>query len=258
MATNPAYRLPALLEGAVQHVKQAARAAVERTVESLGLSALSSNNVFQRDNLLAAQFELNRRSAIFILTFDEAFDSRVLRECAPRSAPDADRSAWDELSLVEHHELEIKVAAERFGLEIAHACEWELRELEGYLGSVLGANRNDPAAPRNPLRPEVIGLAMIRGAEAVADRDDVRKALVAELGRSLAAALGATYQAIVADLRGAGVQPAGLSVRTAHAPEGRRSESGVDNFALVDTFASTGSRFMNTFSKPTTTWKCFP
>ena len=176
MPDHTVYRLPAPLESAVQRVKQAARAAVERTVESLGLSALSSNNVFQRDNLLATQFELNRKPAIFILAFDEAFDGRVLRECAPRASAPVDNSAWDELSLVEHRELEIKVAAERFGLDIAHSCEWELRELDGYIGSLLNKSRFDPAGdtPRNPVRPEVIGMALIRAADAVSDRDDVR------------------------------------------------------------------------------------
>ena len=226
MRDHTVFHLPAPLEAAVKRVKHAARAAVEQTVESLGLSALSSNNMFQRDGLLAAQFELNRKSAIFILAFDEAFDSRVRRECAPRSSLDAEPSNWNQLSLVEHRELEIKVAAERFALEVAHSCEWELRELDGYVATILshsarslsdaahGPTATTAEVPRNPVRPEVIGLALIRGADRVTEREEVRKVLVSELGRSLAATLGATYQAIVADLRNAGIRPAGMSVRT--------------------------------------------
>ena len=74
MKPNPVHRLPAPLESAVQRLKLAAREAAERTIESLGLAALASTNAFHRDGLLGAQFELNRKSAVFVLTFNDAFD----------------------------------------------------------------------------------------------------------------------------------------------------------------------------------------
>jgi hypothetical protein len=222
MKPNPVHRLPAALENAVQRIKLAAREAVERSIESLGLAALASGSVYQRDGLLGAQFELNRKSAVFALTFNEALDQRVLREVAPRAgAADAVETAWDALSLVDDHEVEIQVAAERFGLEIAHACEWELRELGAYVTALLGAA--DGEGERNPLRPDIIGDAMIRAIEATSERAEVRKVLTGELGRSMAGLLRASYKDIVADLRGAGVQPAGLSVRTAGTRSGASS-----------------------------------
>ena len=87
MKPNPIHRLPATLEAAVQRLKLAAREAAERTIESLGLAALAATHAFQRDGLLGAQFELNRKSAVFILTFNDAFDDRVVRELGPRAAP---------------------------------------------------------------------------------------------------------------------------------------------------------------------------
>jgi hypothetical protein len=218
MTPNPVHRLPAALESAVQRVKLAARGAVERTVESLGLAALASSNAFQRDSLLAAQFELNRKSAVFILAYNEAFDQRLLRELSPRAgaAPGNTPASWDALSLVEDREVEMQVSADRFALEYANACEWELRELDGYVAAFLGDSRN-------PLRPELIGHAMMRGIEAVSERPEVRKVLVTEIGRSLGGLLRSTYQDIIADLRRAGVQPAGLSVRMT---ESRAASSG--------------------------------
>ena len=222
MKPNPVHRLPATLEAAVQRLKLAAREAAERTIESLGLAALAATHAFQRDGLLGAQFELNRKSAVFILTFNDAFDDRVVRELGPRAAPagtgvgalqpaSPPPTNWDALSLVEDREVEAQISAERFGLEIAHACEWELRELEAYVATVLadaGGERE-----RNPLRPDIVGHAMIRGIEAVSERADVRKVLSSELSRSLAGLLRGTYGAIMADFRHAGVQPVGLTVR---------------------------------------------
>jgi len=221
---NPpsAHRLPALLEAAAQRMKLAARAAVERTVESLGLAALATSNIFQRDALLGAQFELNRKSAMFALAFNDSLDERLMRDCAPRTR-DVAPTSWDAMGLVDDKEVERKITADRFGLEISHACEWELRELDGYMGSLLGATQE-----RNPLRPEVVGMAMIKGIEAVSERADVRALLHTELGRVLGLEMRATYAAIVNDLRQAGVQPAGLSLRS-QLDRGGRHLSGYDS-----------------------------
>ena len=228
MRPNPIHRLPAPLEAAVQRLKLAAREAAERTIESLGLAALAATHAFQRDGLLAAQFELNRKSAVFILAFNDAFDERMVRELGSAPAPSTQPSplsvssasappappaptSWDALTLVEDREVEAQISAERFGLEVVHSCEWELRELDAYVATLLaeaGGERD-----RNPMRPEIIGHAMIRGVEAVSERDDIRKVLSTEFSRSLGSLLRNTYGAIVSDLRKAGVQPLGLTVR---------------------------------------------
>jgi hypothetical protein len=213
MHPNPAHRLPAPLEAAVQRIKLAAREAVERTVESLGLAALAAQHAFQRDVLLETQFELNRRSAGFILSFNEAYDQRVMREAGGAANAKAGSAAtnWDALSLVDDSEVEQQISAERFGMDIAHACEWELRELNGFIAALLGYNGNDKDL--NPLRPDLVGHAMVRAVDTVSDRPEVRKTLATEMGRSLGGMLRTCYADIVSDLRQAGVQPVGLSVR---------------------------------------------
>lgn len=228
MNLTPPLRLPPALESAVQRVRMAARSAAERTVDSLGLAALSSNNVFHRDGLLGAQFELNRKLAIFALTFNESLDQQVAREAGmleARNAAGGMPTNWDALSLVDDHELEIQVSADRFALEISHACEWEIRELDAYMGTLLKLGRAEHE--RNPLRAEVVGQAMIRAVEAVADRPETRKVLGTEIGRSLANAMRQTYTEIVADLRNAGIKPVGLQVRqTPHDAAGRAGSTG--------------------------------
>ncbi|MEO5733475.1 MAG: DUF1631 family protein [Rubrivivax sp.] len=228
MKPNPVHRLPAPLEEAVQRLKMAAREAAERTIESLGLAALASNNAFQRDGLLGAQFELNRKSAVFILSFNDAFDETVLIELGGKPAPGPGMGGsgaapgshggtfgsllqGDALSLVEDREVEARISAQRFGTEIAHLCEWELRELQGYVGALLvdvGGDRD-----RNPLRPEGVGQAMVRGIDSVSERPEIRKLLASELARSIGGMLPKTYAAIIEDLRNAGVQPRGLALR---------------------------------------------
>jgi len=211
-------RLPANLESAVQRVRMAARSAAEHTVDSLGLAALASNSVLQRDALLGAQYELNRKLAIFALSFNEALDTDVARQAGtlvptagPTVTPDSLVANWESLTLVDDHEVEIHISADRFALEISHACEWEIRELDAYMGTLLGMNAAEH--DRNPLRAEVVGQAMIRAVESVSDRAEVRKVLCTEIGRSLANAMRQTYSDICTDLRHAGVRPMGMAVR---------------------------------------------
>jgi hypothetical protein len=233
MKPNPVHRLPAPLEAAVQRLKLCAREAVERTIESLGLAALAATHAFQRDGLLGAQFELNRKSAVFVLTFNDAFDQRLLRELGPLATPDPAAASttaggtqsptltdWAGFSLVEDQEVEALISADRFGLEIAHACEWELRELDGYVASLLGRPGTAEGDPqpgdqrdRNPLRPDLVGHSMIRAIGATSERPEIRKVLATEFSRSLGALLPSTYASIVGDFRNAGVRPLGMAVR---------------------------------------------
>ncbi|HNU12085.1 MAG TPA: DUF1631 family protein [Rubrivivax sp.] len=214
--------LPPLLQAAVQRVRLAVRVATERTLESLNLSAMTALGS-QRDALLAAHFELGRKRPLFEQAFDQSFDAQLRGSDGERARTVP--QAWEALTLVEDRELEIKVQAERFALEITHGLEWELRELEAYVGSVLGHQRAE--REHNPLRPESIGHGVIRAIDTVTDRPEVRKVLEVELRRSLAEILRSTYADIVADLRRAGVQPISLSVRTQESPTaGAHSRAG--------------------------------
>jgi hypothetical protein len=231
MTQTPASGVPAAIEAAVQRVKLAARNAAQRCVDNLGLSALASSNVFQRDNLLGAQFELNRKLAVFCIAFDEALDRRVEREVVSRTSTQGTlaETSWDALSLVDNHEMEVQVSAERFGMQIGLSCEGEQRDLDALVGALLHGAGSEPL--RNPLRPEVIGNAMIRSVDQVTDRAELRKVLVTELERALAGSMAETYAGIVADFKAAGLKPASLAFR-----HSERSRSGVaGNTAGYDT-----------------------
>lgn len=209
-------RLPPAVEPAAQRLKDAAAVACERTVESLGLAALTSSSVMQRDSVLAAQFELNRKTAVFRQVFAQTLDDRLVRELRASRGDSTFKTStsWDTLSLVGDEELEITVSAERLGLEIGRGCEWELRELDGYIAPILatlGQRRQDH--DRNPMRPETIGYAVIHALQAVSDRPEIRKVLEAEFARTLSSTMPQVYAGVLTDLRKAGLQGTGMSVR---------------------------------------------
>ena len=219
----PLPRLPAALTAAVQRVKVAAREAAQRCVDTLGAAALGAGSAGEREDLQAAQFELNRKQSGFTMTFNERFDDSIAAEMRRRDAPartSATGSSWQSLTLVDDREVEIQVSAERFALTLQHDCEWELRELETLMLGLL----HNPHGPRdavelrNPLRPEVIGKAMVAACDSITDRDSVRKAMSEQLARTLATTMAALYATVVSELKAAGVKPPEPAVRSVQGP----------------------------------------
>ncbi|MGK4455814.1 hypothetical protein, partial [Klebsiella pneumoniae] len=81
---------------------------------------------------------------------------------------------WGELSLMDDDQVNNLVAADRIGLAISHHSEWELREVESYVSSVQ-------VGERNPLRPELIGQALLDAVQSITDDPQTRQTLTDEL-----------------------------------------------------------------------------
>ena len=219
----PLLRMPPALTAAVQRVKVAAREAALRCVDAIGAAALGASSTGEREDLQAAQFELNRKQSAFTMKFNERLDESIAAEMRRREGsartPTVGAS-WQSLTLVDDREVEIQVSAERFALTLQHDCEWELRELDALMLGLLHNPHGprDAVEPRNPLRPEVIGKAMVAACDSITDRDSVRKAMAEQTARNMATAMAALYATIVAELKAAGVKPFELAVRGVQGP----------------------------------------
>nr|WP_119292498.1 DUF1631 family protein [Azohydromonas sediminis] len=235
----PLPRPQAALQSAVRRLHDTAQQAAQRCVESLGLTALTTMSARERDGLLAAQFELNRNLSAFELAFGKRLQEQVERALDPYqpSGRSLEVTDWTALRLVDDAEVEAQVSADRMGLAIQHACEWELRELDGYLGSLL--HLEHPDHQRNPLRPEIIGKALVAAVESVSDQPHVRQVAVNEIGRGLASMMPGVYREIIAELRDSGLQPLSLARRTTQRGELGR-DTGARSSSLGEFAAGTG------------------
>lgn len=204
------------LIAAVARIQASVGAAVERLADLPAFGSTAAGAL--RQTLSGVQVELRRKLPVFNLEFSTALRDKVRAETAPR--PDARRTlastTWESLSLVDDHEVDERVAAERISLELAHECEWELRDLDSYIGALLRVGRPDPE--HNPLRPEIVAQALLVAIRAISDSAEHRQHLSREVGRMLGPALKVCYREIAADLRSKGVRPAGLAVRTVQGP----------------------------------------
>jgi hypothetical protein len=208
--------IQAALDVAMHQVEQTSSSVATRAVELLGTAASSATRISERDALNTAQFELRRGFAIYQAAFRQALRERVMQEVAPRTNT-ARRSldsaaSWQSLSLVDDRQVEEQMLFDRIGQMISHQSDQELRELAGYMGSLLGLGK--PDEDRNPLRGEVLGTALYRAIEATTTENAVRKLLAGDLGQALAKAMPECYSQIIAGLRTRGVHPVSLAVRT--------------------------------------------
>jgi Protein of unknown function (DUF1631) len=211
-------RLKAALDAATQQIQATLTAVAGRVSDQLGAQASSSGKVAERDLMISTQFELRRNASALHRVFLDELTERIRQELAPQEAPKRALSSadWQTLSLVDDNEMEERMFSDRIGQQISHACESELRELAGYMGSLMLLGRADNE--RNPLRAEVIGAALYKAIEAVSNEVEPRKLLARELGAAMAKAMPETYTQILRALQTRGVQPVSLSVRQVEGP----------------------------------------
>ena len=240
----PQPRLPAALTAAAHRIKVSAREAVQRCVDALGAASGNSSSNSEREAILAAQFELNRKQSAFSMTFNERLDEALTVEMRRREGGTRTStigSSWQSLSLVDDRDVEIQVSAERVALTLAHDCEWELREIDvlmlGLFYTPHGARSE--VEQRNPLRPEVIGKAIVWACDTITDRAPVRNALTEAMARAMATAMPALYAIIAQEMRAAGIKPPDMAVRTVQGPGnelGQFTNTGYDTLSRPSMF----------------------
>jgi hypothetical protein len=217
----PDLRLNPHLEASLTRIRLAAEQAAVRCAEGLGLSALSAGQVGRRDLLQAAQFVFRQQQGVFSQRFVQSLRKLVAADQAgskPANAP-AQPTNWGELSLMDDDQVNNLVVADRIGLALGHHSEWELREVESYVASIQ-------VGERNPLRPELVGQALLEAVQSITDDPQTRQTLTDELTRSLAQDMKACYADIAELLRSRGLRPQDLRVRGAPDAASRQGSLG--------------------------------
>jgi hypothetical protein len=207
-------RLPVALSAAISLVNTTANAVVDRLCVSLGGQVQLSLRAAEREVLFNAHLDLTRKSGLFLTRFSDELTRQVHVDLQPRDSArrsPAPTTDWQSLSLVDDQEVEDQMVASRLGQDIAHACEWELREMATYVAAVLGWPHADEE--RSPLRAEVIGRAIARAIDAITATPEAQKLLAREFGLAMSHAMPACYREILGNLQARGVKPVGLRVR---------------------------------------------
>ncbi len=205
----------AALATAQDRIRATAELAVVDVANNLLVLMKSAGTYRERGQLAFAQIHILESRDLFLSSFATALRERIDDDVASRSE---NRSAgtttdWQSISLVDEGAIEEKISFERIGQVISHRCEAELRELDGYVGSLLRLAWADPQ--KNPLRGAILGSALHKAIEKITDEPDTQKIFGREIGQSMANAMPACYAEIVADLKRRGLKPTNLAMRPA-------------------------------------------
>lgn len=207
-------RLPVALSAAISLVKTTVNAVIDRLIVTLGAQVQSCVRAAEREVLFNTHTDLSRKGGLLLTRFSDELNRQVHADLQGRDGPTrraSQQTDWESLTLVDDQEVEEQMVAARLGQGVAHACEWELRELASHMAAVLGWPHADDE--RSPLRAEVIGMALFRAIEATTSAQESQKILAREFGLAMAQAMPACYREILNNLQARGVKPVSLRLR---------------------------------------------
>jgi len=197
----------AALNAAQDKIRTAAAGAVIEVANALLVLMKTAGTYRERGQLAFAQIHILESRDLFLNSLATALREGIAEDILPKAEAKAAgaKTDWQSISLVGEDQVEERISFERIGQLITHRCEHELRELDGYMSSLL---RHEYAEPeRNPLRGSVIGRALHQAIEKITDEPEAQKIFGRELGQAMANAMPACYQAIVAELKHRAVLP---------------------------------------------------
>ncbi len=209
--TDP--RLDPILQSALSRLAGAVSVAVDKAAISLGNRVIGAKGVVERQALMDAQFDLQRRSTQIAQAFSKAIVAVVAKEVS-QGQPDANELAdtdWGSLRLVEDSEIELTVAAARLAAAVEAECGAELRSLQALFATLRSVAADDRACP---LRPGLIAEPLIKALVLPGDKVAVRDLMVEAVSANLGTALKDGYAQVVQACTAARVQAAPLVVRT--------------------------------------------
>jgi hypothetical protein len=207
-------RLDSLVQAALGRLTGAVSVALDKAAAQLGVKVNAAKSALERQPLMDAQFDLQRRGTQIAQVFSKALIEGVAKElslgdAASRELADTD---WSSLRLVEDSEVEQTVAASRLARQIEGGCAEPMKRLHGLFGALRQVAADDQACP---VRPAVVADALLKGLWRPGDKPHSRDTLLESVQPSLIEQLKEAYASLADDCEAAGVQAAPLVSRPA-------------------------------------------
>ena len=222
--SSPDIRLTPVLEHAWDALCASHAAAQEQAVVLLTAQSASAPRMFDREAAREAREALERSRSAMSAAFGRRLRERPSGSGpTPGGAPRDEPLDWDALTLVDDAKIESDLVVSRLAQRVAGAAEWEFRDLAALLGALVADEATDP--DRLPLRPAAIAEAFQCALADTIAVGPVQDSVQRTLSGTFLSQLPATLRALVADIKGRGVRPRGLSVASDAGPSTRSGHS---------------------------------
>lgn len=208
--TDP--RLDPLLQTAVSRLVADMALAIDKTRTQLGMLALAAGSNAERQVLMNAEYDLQRRGASMTQGFAKDLGERVAKDLH-RQQPDsmvayADTD-WTALRLVDDAEVEQTVTTARLARMLETETDADLRELRGYFATLQNTSSDDEVFP---LRPALVAHSVLKGICLGSEDPLVREQVAKALAPHTSHALKTVYAQLLQSCKDMHIQMAPLSV----------------------------------------------
>ncbi len=214
--TDP--RLDPLLHTAVTRLVAGIAQAVDKTGTQMGMLALAAGSNAERQIMMNAEYDLQRRGTTMANGFAKDLGERVAKDrqrSQPESAAFADTD-WTALRLVDNAEVEQTVTSAKLARQFEMDTELELRDLRGYFATLQDTLADEQVFP---LRPDIVAKSLLKAVAQGSDDPQVRQQVLKVLTGHASQVLKACYEQILQSCREMRVAIAPLAVvRPANAP----------------------------------------
>lgn len=210
--TDP--RLDPIVQSALSRLAGAVSVGLDKAAAHLGTKVVAAKGAAERQAVMNAQFDLQRRGTQIAQAFSKGFIEAVAKELnlGQQHTKELADTDWGSLRLVEDSEIEQTVAASRLAKLLENECNAELKELQGLFGTLRNMAADESACP---IRPQVLSTPLIKALLLPNDTTQVRDMMVEALGACLGAPLKEGYAHLVQQCQASNIQAAPLISRSA-------------------------------------------
>lgn len=205
-------RLDPLLQSATSRLLAGMALAFDQSETQLGSLAIAATRNAERQAFLDASHDLLRKGDEVRQAFAKELSMQIAQSLQPENThagvyADTD---WSALRLVDEAEVEQSVSAGRLSRDLESQCESELRELHAYFATLQEGTPEDQIFP---LRPAVVGKALLKSLMRASDNAAAQHCLADVLSIQAGGALRDCYRHVLAECQQMGVSQAPLVVK---------------------------------------------
>lgn len=186
--------------------------AFDQSGTQLGSLAIAATRNAERQAFLDASHDLHRKGDEVRQVFAKELSTQVgqaLQPLSPEAGVLADTD-WSALRLVDDAEVEQTVSAGRLSRDLESQCEGELRELHAYFATLQEGTPEDLIFP---LRPSVVGMALLKAVMRASDIPAAQHCLADVLSIQAGGALRDCYRHLIAQCQSMAVPQAPMVLK---------------------------------------------
>lgn len=198
------FHADALLHACARHARSTLSQCVQQLIDQLLEAQFDIKGLMERQAVVDARVLLEKHSLSFCHHYEHTLLQAFRKEFKASDEPKKP-SDWSSLSLVTDEVDEARLWVKRLATLAEHACDAELRELDGYMATLQSLQTIAPHL--NPFRPEVLARALMDSLQELSNQANIRSSIIQNFGEHFVKLCQSVESFALDMLRESGVDP---------------------------------------------------